>query len=293
MDSQWLAFTGNSQLRRSVQGNEDDADWFCDSVSPMTSTLLILGDSLMDAGNVSRATDDLVLGEQIAIAMGGDPEDVQLFPLQDSLRPQSAQLHNYAHGGAQSGSVFKQQVRAVRRHADVYQTLSDVDLLISAGANDLLDQLEDSSAFMAALDTEDRRDDRQLMRRNAKRIARNLRRGVDRLTGLVDDVVVTGAFPLTATPEVQSLADAFDSATFDRLVAIVDGIGAKVQRKLERHFASNDSVAVLNLKAAWDRLEAPDFVDAVHPSSETSRELADLIVPDLVQQLNSFGFAEG
>jgi|TARA_X000000950_G_scaffold45474_2_gene51727 hypothetical protein len=293
MDSQWLAFTGNSQLRRSVQGNEDDADWFCDSVSPMTSTLLILGDSLMDAGNVSRATDDLVLGEQIAIAMGGDPEDVQLFPLQDSLRPQSAQLHNYAHGGAQSGSGFKQQVRAVRRHADVYQSLSDVDLLISAGANDLLDQLEDSSAFMAALDTEDRRDDRQLMRRNAKRIARNLRRGVDRLTGLVDDVVVTGAFPLTATPEVQSLADAFDSATFDRLVAIVDGIGAKVQRKLERHFASNDSVAVLNLKAAWDRLEAPDFVDAVHPSSETSRELADLIVPDLVQQLNSFGFAEG
>ena len=293
MDSQWLAFTGNSQLRRSVQGNEDDADWFCDSVSPMTSTLLILGDSLMDAGNVPRATDDLVLGEQIAIAMGGDPEDVQLFPLQDSLRPQSAQLHNYAHGGAQSGSGFKQQVRAVRRHADVYQSLSDVDLLISAGANDLLDQLEDSSAFMAALDTEDRRDDRQLMRRNAKRIARNLRRGVDRLTGLVDDVVVTGAFPLTATPEVQSLADAFDSATFDRLVAIVDGIGAKVQRKLERHFASNDSVAVLNLKAAWDRLEAPDFVDAVHPSSETSRELADLIVPDLVQQLNSFGFAEG
>ena len=293
MDSQWLAFTGNSQLRRSVQGNEDDSDWFCDSVSPMTSTLLILGDSLMDAGNVSRATDDLVLGEQIAIAMGGDPEDVQLFPLQDSLRPQSAQLHNYAHGGAQSGSGFKQQVRAVRRHADVYQSLSDVDLLISAGANDLLDQLEDSSAFMAALDTEDRRDDRQLMRRNAKRIARNLRRGVDRLTGLVDDVVVTGAFPLTATPEVQSLADAFDSATFDRLVAIVDGIGAKVQRKLERHFASNDSVAVLNLKAAWDRLEAPDFVDAVHPSSETSRELADLIVPDLVQQLNSFGFAEG
>lgn len=293
MDSQWLAFTGNSQLRRSVQGNEDDADWFCDSVSPMTSTLLILGDSLMDAGNVSRATDDLVLGGQIAIAMGGDPEDVQLFPLQDSLRPQSAQLHNYAHGGAQSGSGFKQQVRAVRRHADVYQSLSDVDLLISAGANDLLDQLEDSSAFMAALDTEDRRDDRQLMRRNAKRIARNLRRGVDRLTGLVDDVVVTGAFPLTATPEVQSLADAFDSATFDRLVAIVDGIGAKVQRKLERHFASNDSVAVLNLKAAWDRLEAPDFVDAVHPSSETSRELADLIVPDLVQQLNSFGFAEG
>ena len=44
---------------------------------------------------------------------------------------------------------------------------------------------------------------------------------------------------------------------------------------------------VLNLKAAWERLEAPSFVDAVHPSSETSRQLAELI-----DQLNSFGFAE-
>ena len=42
----------------------------------MTSTLLILGASLMDAGNVSRATDGLVLEEQIEIEMCGDPEDV-------------------------------------------------------------------------------------------------------------------------------------------------------------------------------------------------------------------------
>ena len=71
----------------------------------MTSTLLILGASLMDACNVSRATDGLVLGvrEQIAIEMGGDPVDVQLFPLQDPPRPEPAQLHNYAYGGAQSG----------------------------------------------------------------------------------------------------------------------------------------------------------------------------------------------
>ena len=62
----------------------------------MTSTLLILGDSLMDAGNVSRATDGLVLGVPIALEMGGDPEDVQLFPLQNLPRPGSAPLHNYA-----------------------------------------------------------------------------------------------------------------------------------------------------------------------------------------------------
>ena len=56
----------------------------------MTSTLLILGDSLMDAGNVSRATDGLVLGEQIAFEMGGDQEVVQLFPLEDLPRPAPA-----------------------------------------------------------------------------------------------------------------------------------------------------------------------------------------------------------
>ena len=260
----------------------------------------------MDAGNVSRASDDLVLGEQIAIAMGGDPQDVQLFPLPDPPRPQSARLHNYAHGGAQSGSEpnleeaagnvrigFKRQVRAVRRHAAFYQSLSDVDVLISAGANDLLDQLEDGSAFAAVLNTESPRDDRQLISRNAKEVARNLRRGVDRLTGLVDEVVVAGAFPVSATPEVQAMAEELDSATFDRLIEILDGIGAKVQRKLERHFADDGSVAVLNLQVAWDRVDDPSFVDAVHPSSDTSRQWAELIVPDLMQQLNSFGFSEG
>ena len=172
----------------------------------MTSMLLILGASLMDAGNVSRATDGLVLGEQIAIEMGGDPEDVQLFPLQDLPRPGSAKLHNYAHGGAQSGFGFKQQVRAVRRQAEVYQSLSDVDLLISAGANDVLDQLEHDGAFMAVLESEDRRDDRRLIRRNANEIARNLRRGFDRLTGLVDEAVVIGSFTLSSIMKIQSMA---------------------------------------------------------------------------------------
>ena len=88
------------------------------------------------------------------------------------------------------------------------------------------------------------------------------------------------------------MADGLDSGVFDRLIEIVDGIGAKVQRKLERYFGSDGSVAVLNLKAAWDRLEAPSFVDAEHPSSETGRLLAELIVPKFFDKLNSFGFAE-
>ena len=81
-----------------------------------------------------------------------------------------------------------------------------MNLLISAGENDVLEQLEHNGAFMAVIETEDRRDDRRLMRRNAKEIARNLRRGVDRLTGLVDEAVVIGSFPLSSTPKIQSMA---------------------------------------------------------------------------------------
>ena len=44
----------------------------------MTSTLVIFGASLMDAGNLSHATDGLVLGEQkipwIALVITGFPE---------------------------------------------------------------------------------------------------------------------------------------------------------------------------------------------------------------------------
>ncbi|MEC8213832.1 MAG: hypothetical protein VX069_02040 [Cyanobacteriota bacterium] len=223
-----------------------------------------------------------MLWEPIALEMGGDPKDVQLFPLQDLLRPGSAPLHNYFSGGAQSGFGFKQQVRAVRRQAEVCQSLSNVDLLISAGANDVLDQLEHNGAFMAVLETEDRRDDRRLMRRNAKASARNFRSGIDRLTGLVIEAVVIGSFPLLFKPTIQLMAAGPDPGSFERLTEIVDGIN-----KLTRHVASDRSVVVLNLKVAWDRLEAYSLIDAVHPSSETNRQLAELIVPDLIEQLNS------
>ncbi len=63
------------------------------------------------------------------------------------------------------------------------------------------------------------------------------------------------------------MADGLDSGAFDRLIEIADVIGPEVQRKLERHFVSDGSVVVQNLKAAWDRLEASSFVDAVQPSS--------------------------
>ena len=79
------------------------------------------------------------------------------------------------------------------------------------------------------------------------------------------------------------MAALVDLGAFDNPIEIVDGVGAKEQRKLKRHIASDRYVVVLNLKAALDRLEAPSCIDAVHPSSETSRQLAELIVPNLIE----------
>ena len=46
----------------------------------MTSTLLMLGASLIDAGNVSRASDDRVMGEQIVSELGADPNEDHSSP---------------------------------------------------------------------------------------------------------------------------------------------------------------------------------------------------------------------
>ena len=48
----------------------------------MTSTLLLLGASLLDAGNISYASNGRVLGEQIVEELGVNPDDSQLIPVQ-------------------------------------------------------------------------------------------------------------------------------------------------------------------------------------------------------------------
>lgn len=260
----------------------------------MTSQLLVLGASLMDAGNISRASDGSVLGEQIAAAMGADPGSQQLVSLVNRDRPGPEQVHNYAHGGAESGkgpvlnsarTGFLAQVKAVRRHRRFYRQQPDVDVLISAGANDVLGLLEQP----LTADLEDRR----LVQSTARRISRNLRRGIDRLTGLVDEIAVVGAFPLIDTPLLQEQLSELEPPDAERLASVVNGIGRSVQRRLERHFSDSSSVVVLDLQRQWNRLAAPSFIDAVHPSSATTAELAPLIVEELHATLDGFGFSAG
>ena len=60
----------------------------------MTSTLLLLGASLLDAGNISYASNGRVLGEQIVEELGGNPDDSQLIPVQSFDAASARSVHN-------------------------------------------------------------------------------------------------------------------------------------------------------------------------------------------------------
>ena len=91
----------------------------------MTKTLVILGDSLVDAGNNAfvfsqlgldnpyqdsiyagggnvKASDGLVLGELVALEMGGEIDNAQLISVLSTEMPKDVQVHNYAHAFART-----------------------------------------------------------------------------------------------------------------------------------------------------------------------------------------------
>ena len=292
----------------------------------MTSTLVILGASLMDAGNIAglgplmdlepfaekiydkggnvRASDGPVLGERFVEVLGGDPEDAQLFNVLSLEQAAAADVHNYAHGGAQSdeqpsktllgieiGIGLASQVQSLKGRRAFYEASADVDALISAGANDLLQQLDDLDPFLEVLSTRRRRDDRRLARTMSRPIFRNIRDSVDQITGLLDEVVVFGSHPITFTPKALERTSELEGDLGDQVLGLFDAIGDRLNRRLSRRFGNNDQVLVLDVQSLWDQLESPEFLDDVHPTTRTSLELAELAVPIIQDQFESFGFA--
>lgn len=292
----------------------------------MTSTLVILGASLMDAGNIAglgplmdlepfaekiydkggnvRASDGPVLGERFVEVLGGDPEDAQLFNVLSLEQASAADVHNYAHGGAQSdeqpsktllgieiGIGLASQVQSLKGRRAFYEASADVDALISAGANDLLQQLDDLDPFLEVLSTRRRRDDRRLARTMSRPIFRNIRDSVDQITGLLDEVVVFGSHPITFTPKALERTSELEGDLGDQVLGLFDAIGDRLNRRLSRRFGNNDQVLVLDVQSLWDQLESPEFLDDVHPTTRTSLELAELAVPIIQAQFESFGFA--
>ena len=292
----------------------------------MTSTLVILGASLMDAGNIAglgplmdlepfaekiydkggnvRASDGPVLGERFVEVLGGDPEDAQLFNVLSLEQAAAADVHNYAHGGAQSdeqpsktllgieiGIGLASQVQSLQGRRAFYEASADVDALISAGANDLLQQLDDLDPFLEVASTRRRRDDRRLARTMSRPIFRNIRDSVDQITGLLDEVVVFGSHPITFTPKALERTSELEGDLGDQVLGLFDAIGDRLNRRLSRRFGNNDQVLVLDVQSLWDQLESPEFLDDVHPTTRTSLELAELAVPIIQAQFESFGFA--
>ena len=269
----------------------------------MTSTLLLLGASLLDTGNISYASNGRVLGEQIVEELGGNPDDSQLIPVQSFDAASARSVHNYAHGGARSDwgpSVeindalisigLRQQVAAVQNRTQDYQQRNDVDVVVSAGANDILEQFDDLTTFDDVLTSPGRRDNRQLVRRLSRRIARHLIKSTDALTGFLDEVMLIGTLPISATPLARERSEQLAKAEPSDFLELLDQIGAAQTKRLERVYRRNDQVAVIDAAILWDQIDSPGFIDEVHPDSATSGQLAALIVEQSLNGLDSIGW---
>ena len=293
----------------------------------MTSTLVIFGDSLVDAKNTftlfslvgqnpfeddiyagggnTKASDGLVLGEQIASELGGSIDDMQNIPILSSEPAMAVDVHNFAHAGARSGTApsftlpttgdsigigFKEQVRSFLNRADYYTDKEDVDVLISCGGNDLRDALELKDEIEAVAMTPTLKDDKQLSFNIAKPIAKNLKKSTRKIAELVDEIVITGAPPVTETPEATDWSLSFDKKIRKRALDIIDRARNKVHKKVNKYFADENNVFVVDGSEAWKKLENPSFVDTIHPDTKTSQTLAEIIAPEASDALVTFGF---
>jgi len=291
----------------------------------MTSTLVVLGDSLMDAGNVSallgligqepfadsiydkgnnvKASDGLVLSEHTIRWMGGDLKNTQNFNILSTESARLADIHNYAHGGALSGegpsrSFFgmnidiglSSQVKKMRDRSSFYRKNSDVDVLLSAGGNDLLEATVNNDKFKEILLTRSKVDNRRYGRSISQSIASNIVKAVDQITGLVDEVVVYGALPVSKTPRVKTWIKSIRGLNSSAATTLIDNISTKINRKLSTRFIDDPSVLLIDSSSLWKQTMKPKFVDDIHPTSRTSRRVAKLAVSTATRQLKSFGF---
>ena len=291
----------------------------------MTTTLVVLGDSLMDAGNVSglfgligqepfsdsiydkgnnvKASDGLVLSEHTIRWMGGDLKNTQNFNILSIEPARSADIHNYAHGGALSGKGpsrsflgididigLSSQVKKMRDRSSFYRKKSDVDVLLSAGGNDLLEATVNNNKFSEILLTRSKVDNRNYGRSISQSIASNIVKAVDQITGLVDEVVVYGALPVSKTPRVKTWIKSVKGLNSSAATTLIDNISTKINRKLSKRFIEDPSVILIDSSSLWKQIMKPKFIDDIHPTSRTSRRVAKLAVSTATRQLKSFGF---
>ena len=295
----------------------------------MTRSLAIFGDSLMDAGNLDqvakivrqdpfqesiynpggnvKASNGPVFGEHIAQQLGASLGSRQLanlitLPVLGFTGFGSKQLRNFAYAGATSGNAgssrsglerFPIGLRAqTRAFAANTSSSKDLDALMMAGSNDITDLVANPDPLKAFLATPGRRDDRRFEKKAARSIVNNIVAAYDNITGLVDETVIIGLAPLSATPFVRDQASRLTPSLRDPLLALVDGIASKVNQGLASRLDARPDVLVIDGFEVWRSVSNPAFLDDVHPRSATSGLLAGEVV-GLIQasDLQSFAFA--
>ena len=289
----------------------------------MTSTLVIFGDSLADSRNTftllslvgqspfaddiysgggnTKASDGLVLGEQIAIELGGSIDDMQNISVLSFEPATQVDVHNYAHVGARSGAerVFtlpttgdsigiglKEQVQSFLNRKDYYLANEDIDVLISCGGNDLLDALELKDEIEAVAKTPTLKDDKKLSLKIAKPIVKNLKQSTRTIAEFVDEIVVAGAPPVSETPEAIEWSLSFNKRIRNQALDILD----RANKKVNKYFMDEDNILVVDGSEGWQKLENPSFVDTIHPDTKTSQALAEIVAPEASDALVTFGF---
>ena len=297
----------------------------------MTETLIILGDSLVDSGNTAsllspiglnpftdeiynnggnvKASDGPVLGEHIALEIGADINNAQLFSVLSAKTPSPAHIHNYAHAGARTGSDpgysipfagrisigLRDQIRQVVARSNYYLEHEDIDVLLSCGGNDLLDIMDKSkeshSVVKAVIKTKTLKDDRKLANEIAKPIFKNLKSAIRKIENYVDEIAVLGAPPVVESPEAQDWITDFSNKYQARASNFLSLASSKLQRKLEKKYDANLKIGVIDSADLWQQLEQPEFVDAIHPNSNTSSDLAKLFGQNVPELFDSYGFS--
>ena len=292
----------------------------------MTSTLIILGDSLVDSGNTAsllspigqnpfadaiydkggnvKASDGPVLGEHVALELGADINNSQLISVLSADDPAAAQIHNYAHAGARTGAQpgfsipllgsisigLQDQVRQVKARHGFYLESDDIDVLLSCGGNDLLDVMDRAEDIQAVVMTESLEDDRALAKEMVQPIAKNIKYSIRKLDDFVDEIAVLGAPPIVETPEAQEWITNFASEDQAAVSNFLVMASDKLQYKLEKKYDDQMKIAVIDSDQLWQQLDQPGFVDSIHPDSNTSSALAELFGEEISATLETYAF---
>jgi hypothetical protein len=309
-----FAFLGDSTLDF---GNLSEAASFLGEPAPFRQKRYA-------GGGKVKASDGFVLGEQIVRQLGVDSgrsparltsaELINLSdqPLRQGLRGKdpNAEVLNFAYAGATSGrrgsglAGLQKFDIGLRRQASTLASASrflpsgsDLDLIVSAGSNDIFEFIESSrDPITRVLIIPGQSDNRRLANKVASRIVDNIDASLDAITGIYDEAVVIGPALLSDIPIIRTLSEDFKDkipllggSLSSEFRSFVDQISASVNQRLDRKYNANDGddIFAVNGIDAWKSVKSPSFVDSVHPDSRTNGLLASNVVSQIA---NAAGF---